>query len=309
MKIDRLALKISAIVLVTLALITLGPLHEAAAQAGCPSGNARSTPAWQAFEKIVERDYVQAGDLRPSSLSPQDWAIVLGHALGRQAPAVGDNEDNRAAFDCLEVGIQEVLVKGLIFSVPNPQQVSNGLYRRVLESAMGMHDARVEELTGMAPDAPIATIFDVAKRDAGPDTAKPDTREKEEDRVAHAGPDLSSGWLERSGFHQSNSPWGHSPPEGRDADLVLTVVPYAGVSCWHWQESAYWCFGNSKWKSVLNVAGGGLAEQSVNPDFPWSCVYERADETERDDGRKMWVGHGKCSDDDREFSWNATFNN
>ena len=150
----RQALKISAILGVTLAFLTFGSGHEAVAEGKCAQPEqARSSPAWQAFEKIVREHYVEPGNLHPSKLSAEDWALVLGHALGRQAPALGDSVDDRVAFDCLETGIKQVLAKsGFTRFLPLPEilATSNKLYRRVQEAALGMHDTRIEELTGDA---------------------------------------------------------------------------------------------------------------------------------------------------------------
>jgi hypothetical protein len=104
--------------------------------------------------------------LRGDRINAEDRAILVGFALGRQAPAVGEDRLRREAFDCLMLALEHATYWQAIASGPQfGHAVANEIYRTMYAAAMGMHDDRVLELTGYTPDTPLPDIFDIARPD------------------------------------------------------------------------------------------------------------------------------------------------
>lgn len=139
-------------------LVTFGPRQAAASSEGecADPQQARSTTVWRAFEGVLLEDYFQSGNLQPSLMSPEDWAVILGHALGRQAPVLGGSPEGRDAFDCLEIGVRQAVADSFI--LPPDQNMMDALGRLIRDSAVGLNNAHVEELTGVPANTLLGTV-------------------------------------------------------------------------------------------------------------------------------------------------------
>ncbi|MDP6708482.1 MAG: hypothetical protein QF893_19235 [Alphaproteobacteria bacterium] len=155
-------LKGTVAVLAWAAVLAMAGFGAARAEGTCPDpAGARKSAAWRAFETVIKKHYLEPRGITMLKLSTVERLLVIGHALGRQARHVGDSARNRAAFDCLNVGIDQALAAGTFHR--SPLGVDDGRkFRKVQEAAMGMHDARVAKVTGVGADTPVPSVFDMA---------------------------------------------------------------------------------------------------------------------------------------------------
>lgn len=137
--------------LVVVLSLAFGSMNVAAAQArDCSVSDAPfESTAWARFEHFVQQEYI-----RDKAFEGEDAAVVFGHALGRAARAVGTDPARMAAFDCLYLALEEAYLIGQcgLFDTTD-------LFQLVHESAMGLHDAWVSEISGVISNAPANEPF------------------------------------------------------------------------------------------------------------------------------------------------------
>ncbi|MDZ7708345.1 MAG: hypothetical protein U5J97_10750 [Trueperaceae bacterium] len=268
-----------------LAVLAAAPRAEAA----CPvPEQALGSPIAQRFSDYLNEHFpMLRGD---RSLSDADRAILVGYALGRQAPAVGDDPARRDAFDCLLVALEhatywQALASGPAFGFA----MAADTFRTMYAAAMGMYDDRVSELTGYTPDTELPNVFDVDTAVAGgPDPFDPVEMDAFRDGLL------------ADGFGPDYGPnGGGCPPEpGATPDYLYTVVPYPHQLCWAFGD-AVWCCGNYRWTSVARTDGldWAITDLRGGPSCAFTTTWQG------DDGYSFG-GTARCPDD-REFGWNV----
>jgi len=149
---------------VALALaMLLCPALRATADDACPAqSGVADSELWRAFARQTEADYLLPRGLHKSELSPEQWARILGHSLGRQARHVGIDPRRRALFSCLEVGVAETLadLSEAYGALPGDAPADDGaLGRSAEEATIGFYDEEISRLTGVEAGELATSIF------------------------------------------------------------------------------------------------------------------------------------------------------
>jgi hypothetical protein len=113
----------------------------------CPTtGGMLQRLMFRAFRDWVAREY---GGL---PVIPDAEAIVLGHALGRVASAVGGDRERHEAFACLELALEAHMGHAAL-------ELGSTRDRLLRQAAMGMRDEEVAALTGVTDALPAEDFF------------------------------------------------------------------------------------------------------------------------------------------------------
>lgn len=260
------------------------------AEAACPvPDRALGSPIAQRFEAYLGEHFpMLRGD---RSLSGTDRAILVGYALGRQAPAVGDDAARREAFECLLVALEQATYWQAIASGPMVGfAVANDSYRTMYAAAMGMHDDRVFELTGYHHDTPLPSVFDgPAVVDGG------------SDRFVPAAIDAYRDGLLADGFGPDRGPNGGGcpPADGTEPYAYFAAVPWPHIPCYALGGSL-WCCANYRWDSVASTDGVNWAMSSLRGGP--ACAFTTT--RQADDG---WISGTATCPDGHAFNWNVHF--
>ncbi len=231
------------------------------AEAACPvPERALGAPISQRFNALLNEHFpMLRGD---PTLSGTDRAILVGYALGRQAPAVGDDPVRRAAFDCLLIALDQATYWQAIASGPRfGFAMAADTFRTLYAAAMGMHDDRVFELTGYTPATALPNVFDVDSAvNGGPDRFDPSVMDAFRDGL------LADGFGPDYGPNRGGCP----PEPGQPPDYYFAAVPWPHVPCYAFGD-AVWCCQNYRWESVGRTDGSSwaLADLRGGP----SCAF------------------------------------
>jgi hypothetical protein len=129
----------------------------------CTEPNPENSQVFRNFEKVLQTEYLD----EKNKLNPGEnkyaafgkkltrWAMT-GHALGRLAIAVQGQPDRRAAFECVQMGLEKQLGRQNFMS---PQEWSF-FFRILMQAAYGMHnDVLNTFLKGGLPKEPLHSVF------------------------------------------------------------------------------------------------------------------------------------------------------
>jgi len=263
------------------------------AEASCPvPERALGAPITQRFNRFLDQHFpMLRGD---RALSVRDRAILVGYALGRQAPAVGDDAERRAAFDCLLIALDQTTYWEAIASGPTfGFAMAADTFRTMYAAAMGMHDERVFELTGYTPETALPNVFDVDTVVVeAPDPFDPDEMDAYRDGL------LADGYGPTYGPNRGGCP----PEPGQPPDYYFATPPWPHIYCYA-LGGAVWCCEYYRWASVgrIDIDDGGsrwsLADLRGGP----SCAFTT---TWHADEGSYFGGTARCPDG-REFNWNV----
>jgi len=140
------------------ALTAAGIVFSAPALAAeCPStATLQDAPFFTTFQDYVREEY--------DPDVPFD-AYAIGHAYGRVASAIGDDPERQVVFACLEVALEQYAERVKRYAgrdrvyPPDIDQTPNEAVRTMQAAAMGMHDDKVAERTGVTDTSPAETYF------------------------------------------------------------------------------------------------------------------------------------------------------
>ncbi len=191
-----------------LTLIILGMTVTSVSAEGvkCPVTSPINLPITHAFISFVDNEYFKKG---------MPWGergvYGYGHALGRLARAVQSQTDRHEAFECVKLAVeQKILNEGLKGDLIS----SRRLLAIFKNASLGMHDEKVEELTGVTSREPLYHLFGgkiqnptasnksprtVVKSQPAPPTKKPGTIIKSQPGVLAPVPSGSSSVSSPSG--------------------------------------------------------------------------------------------------------------
>jgi hypothetical protein len=129
----------------------------------CTEPNPENSQVFRNFEKVLQTEYLD----EKNKLTPGEnkyaafgkkltkWAMT-GHALGRLAIAVQGQPDRRAAFECVQMGLEKQLGRQ---NFKSPQEWSF-FFRILMQAAYGMHnDVLNTFLKGGLPKEPLHSVF------------------------------------------------------------------------------------------------------------------------------------------------------
>jgi hypothetical protein len=275
-----------------------------AARASCPAPDlALTSPVAERFRTYLERYFPRASD---RSLTLHDRFVLVGYALGRQAPVAGEDPARREAFDCLLVALDQRAYWATLLEERefDPLEVQRG-FRTLYAAAMGMHDDRVAELTGYGVDTTLPTVFDApstwapagrteASGDGGSDASAPPAIDPAE-IGAYRDAAIEAGLGPQAG------PGGATCPLDRPPDVVHVDAFFnAASSCWS-VGGAIWCCGNYRWTAVAVTDGDGWAMAPLNGAPP--CTYTTTWRRIWDAGEPAFGGLAECPNRDAPTGW------
>lgn len=301
------------LVVVLAALAGLGP---GVARAECPNPDAAiSSPIAERFRDYLHAHFERVDD---PTLSAFDRFVLIGYALGRQAPAVGGDPERRDGFDCLLVALDQkaywsALIRGEVGVAPGDPTG----FRTIFAAAMGFYDERVAELTGYHADTVLPTVFDppfAPVGDADPSNVGPaevpalpgaDTEGGPVAPVA-IGPAEIGAYrddLLAAGLGPDVGPGGATCPLERPADFLF-VVParIASSPCWT-IDGAQWCCAHYRWFAVAYTDGDGwaMADLDGSPVCTFTTLWRRR----WDAGEPAFGGDATCPDREGTFRWHV----
>lgn len=293
------------------ALVAICAASVGSAFAACPNPeSAQSAPVVQMFMDHLRQHYPMLRD--DPSLSMEDRLILIGHALGRQALAVGDDPDRKAAFDCLQVALEQNEAWPMILGRPVRGRTGVPEYfHTIYASAMGMHDDRVAALAGYTAATPLPTVFGDPPMAADDRPAARGDAAGATPQTAASDVEISSTWIDQhrdqllaDGFGPFNGPEGGQWAPDRAPDYLFTVVPWPHVQCWSFSNGV-WCHATSTWGSVGVTDGDGWANAPLTGEP--SCTF-RTDWRETDEDGRHRFGGGMTCPDGRESAWHVVVN-
>lgn len=285
------------VVLAVLAGVGLG-----VARAECPNpGAAISSPIAERFRGYVHAHFERVGD---PTLAPFDRLVLIGYALGRQAPAVRDDPERRDGFDCLLVALDQQAYRATLIR----GEVALGLgdptgFRTIFAAAMGFYDERVAELTGYRADTPLPTVFDppLAPVAAGDPSNAGSAEVPAPVAIGPAEIGTYRDDLLAAGFGPDVGPGGATCPLERPADFLF-VVParIASSPCWT-IDGAQWCCANYRWFAVAYTDGDGwaMADLDGSPVCTFTTLWRRR----WDAGEPAFGGEATCPDREGTTGW------
>ncbi len=129
----------------------------------CPNPSPQASQVFRDFKKVLnaeyfdkrvsEKEYIRICEERYKRGSEEhinlcnnfnkdflNW-IMIGHALGRLAPAVQDQPDRRIAFDCVQLGLEQINASEITESY-----VPSLFFRVMMQAGYGMHDDKLDIL-------------------------------------------------------------------------------------------------------------------------------------------------------------------
>ena len=296
-------------VLAALAGFSLG-----VARAECPNPEAAiASPIAERF-----RDYLQAHFERVDdpTLSAFDRFVLIGYALGRQAPAVAGDPDRRDGFDCLLVALDQkaywaTFIRGEVgLGAGDPTG-----FRTIFAAAMGFYDERVAELTGYDADTVLPTVFDPPfaperatppSNDGAPEgPALPDADAEGRPAAPVAiGPAEVGAYrdsLLAAGLGPDVGPGGATCPLERPADfLFVDPARISSSPCWT-IDGAQWCCANYRWVAVAYTDGDGWAMADL--DGSPVCTYTTLWRRRWDAGEPAFGGEATCPGREGPTGW------
>ena len=287
----------------SLLLLLLAPLLGEA-RAACPNPDfALTSPIAERFRTYVSRYVPEAGD---RSRSLDDRFVLVGYALGRQAPAAGEDDARREAFDCLLVALEQRAYWATILEERGLDPLeARRAFRTLYAAAMGMHDDRVAELTGYDASTVLPTVFDP------PDTWGPASWPEASgtpDAGAESSPAIDAAAIgayrdaaleaELGGIY---GPGGVTCPLDRPADVTyVDTFVNSATPCWG-IDGAMWCCGNYRWTSVAVTDGDGWAMAPLNG-AP-SCTHTTEWRRPWDGGEPAFGGRRTCPNREGSTGW------
>ena len=288
-----------AVVLVALAAFGLGVVR-----AECPNpGAAISSPIAERFRTYVGRYFPEVAD---RSRSLDDRFVLVGYALGRQAPAAGEDDARREAFDCLMVALEQRAYWATVLQEGGfDPLVARRAFRTLYAAAMGMHDDRVAELTGYDATTVLPTVFDPPDT-WGPASGSEASGGSDAGTVASLAIDPAEIGAYRdaaleAGLGGIYGPGGATCPLERPADVVYVDTSFGEASpCWG-MDGAMWCCGINRWTAVAVTDGDGWAMANLNGSPP--CTFTTAWRRTWDAGEPAFGGSVTCPDREGSSGW------
>jgi len=123
----------------------------------CPNKSPMESQVFKNFKKVLETEYFGKSVSGDEHLFGRykSWQMI-GHALGRLALAVQNQPDRRAAFDCVQLGLEQIIaLKGL-----RHHEEQAFLFRVMMQAGYGMHNEEVNKLLkGGLPTEPLYDVF------------------------------------------------------------------------------------------------------------------------------------------------------
>ncbi|GEM_PF-1457887 len=258
-------LRASGLLALALAGLALG-----VARASCPNPEgAIASPVADRFRTYLQTHFEPLDD---PSLARFDRLVLIGYALGRQAPAVGDDPMRRDAFDCLLVALEQrtywtTLIQG---ELGTPGDRSG--FRTIFAAAMGFYDERVAELTGYREGTVLPTVFDppfapvgVAEPSpAGPadPAARPSPDPESEPAPVAIVPEEIGAYRDdrrAAGLGPDHGPGGATCPLDQPADFLFVDTSYGSTMPCRALDGALWCCSGYYWSAVAFTDGDGWA--------------------------------------------------
>jgi hypothetical protein len=278
-----------------------------AAYASCPAPeHALTSTVAERFRTYLGRYFPEVGD---RSRALEDRLVLVGYALGRQAPAAGEDPARRDAFDCLLVALDQraYLARLLEERELNPVETQRA-FRTLYAAAMGMHDDRVAALTGYDVDTVLPTVFDPPSAWGPAGRAEASGADDPDGGAPLAiDPDTVGAYRDgavETGLGPDHGPGGARWPLERSADVVFHVFgPFGGtLLCWS-LDGALWCGANYRWTDVAVSDGDSWAMAPLNGEPP--CTYETEWRRIWDAGEPAFGGTAWCPDREEPLGWRA----
>lgn len=132
--------------------------------AGGESQQFFTTGTWREFTRTVEEHYLRPRKLSVVELSPRQLAKVLGHAIARQAPYVGDDPQRRARYESLRAAAESALVGEMIYLSWLTGDDAGEAEAAVLSedfagAVQGLCDDEILALTGVRGDETVPSVL------------------------------------------------------------------------------------------------------------------------------------------------------
>ncbi len=123
----------------------------------CPTSSPQDSQVFREFKKVLHTEYFGKSVSGEEHLfgDVTSW-IMMGHALGRLANAVQGQPGRRAAFDCVQMGLEQIIA---LKELRTPEEQGQ-LFRAMMQAAFGMHDEEVKRLiNGALPTGPLYHVL------------------------------------------------------------------------------------------------------------------------------------------------------
>jgi len=131
----------------------------------CPNSTPQDSQVWRDFAKVLQTEYFDKrmsgtvdGPDEADTEIPKDLvnSAIVGHALGRLALAVQDQPDRRAAFDCVQLAIEQRIALGNLWGARDRARI----FRILMQGSYGMHDEELGRyLKGGLPMGPLYDVL------------------------------------------------------------------------------------------------------------------------------------------------------
>jgi hypothetical protein len=136
-----------------LALIIFGmtsAMSASAKEVKCHDPFPSKSPIWHDFESFVEKEYFQG------KRGGANRVYAFGHALGRLASAVQSQPYRHELYECVKWVLEDRISKFVLLGSP---EMAKKYLDTLMDAAMGMHDEKVKEVTGVTSTAPLYHLF------------------------------------------------------------------------------------------------------------------------------------------------------
>jgi hypothetical protein len=124
------------------------------------------SPIWHDFESFVEKEYFQGKN------GGTNRVYAFGHALGRLASAVQSQPYRHEQYECVKWVLEDRISKFVILGSP---EMAKKYFSTLMDAAMGMHDEKVKEVTGVTSTEPLYHLFGGKIKNPTPTTKAPKT--------------------------------------------------------------------------------------------------------------------------------------
>ena len=122
----------------------------------CPSPSPKDSQVFRDFKKVLEAEYFGKSVSGDEHLfgGINSWRMI-GHALGRLALAVQGQRERKAAFDCVQMGLEQLIA---LKKLRDPEEQAT-LFRVMMQAGFGMNNKEVGRL--LKGDLPTEPLYDV----------------------------------------------------------------------------------------------------------------------------------------------------
>ena len=122
----------------------------------CPNSTPQESQVWRDFQKVLQTEYFHESVSGEENLfgGTTSWQMI-GHALGRLALAVQGQPDRRAAFDCVQLGLEQVIA---LIKLRTPKEQAY-LFRTMMQAGYGIYNKEVGRL--LKEGLPTGPLYDV----------------------------------------------------------------------------------------------------------------------------------------------------